>query len=122
MHELSALRATFGISSQWVGFPSTTASSLASLATAADSGAHGLVGAAFNLEDRLFNPSAWQLYDPLTGGHGRVLDQAGHCGHCSSRIETNFSAAGESEAPLRYTSPNDRFTTGSIRGMLTNVG
>ncbi len=24
-----------------------------------------------------------------------------HCGHCSSRIETNFSAAGESEAPRR---------------------
>ena len=24
-----------------------------------------------------------------------------HCGHCSSRIETNFSAAGESDAPRR---------------------
>jgi hypothetical protein len=57
------------------GFPSTTASSLASLATAADSGGHGLVGAAFNLEDRLFNPLAWQLYDPRTGDHDQAAGE-----------------------------------------------
>ncbi|VVN24300.1 hypothetical protein PS862_03148 [Pseudomonas fluorescens] len=49
------------------GFPSTTAASLASLATAEDSGSHGIVGAAFNVEAWQFNPLSWQLFDPRTG-------------------------------------------------------
>ncbi len=49
------------------GFPSTTAASLASLATAEDSGAHGIVGASFSIENRPFNPLAWQFFDPETG-------------------------------------------------------
>ena len=57
------------------GFPSTTASSLASLATAADSGGHGLVGAAFNLDDRHFNPLTWQLYDPITGARDTAASE-----------------------------------------------
>lgn len=49
------------------GFPSTTAASLASLATGIDSGGHGLVGAAFNLDEGQFNPLSWQLCEPGTG-------------------------------------------------------
>ena len=47
---------------------------------------------------------------------------AHHCGHCSSSIATNFSAAGESEAPRRETSPSVLSTTGSTNGTLTSVG
>jgi len=49
------------------GFPSTTAASLASLATGIDSGGHGIVGAAFNLDEGQFNPLSWQLCEPGTG-------------------------------------------------------
>lgn len=49
------------------GFPSTTATSLASLATGEDSGGHGIVGAAFNLGEYQFNPLSWQLCEPRTG-------------------------------------------------------
>jgi predicted AlkP superfamily pyrophosphatase or phosphodiesterase len=49
------------------GFPSTTAASLASLATAADSGGHGIVGAAFHIDERQFNPLAWQFFNPDSG-------------------------------------------------------
>ncbi|MNP79311.1 hypothetical protein D3C76_1771180 [compost metagenome] len=43
-------------------------------------------------------------------------------GHFSNRIDTNFSAAGDSEAPRRYTKPRVRVTCGSISGTLTSVG
>ncbi|MEX5687527.1 MULTISPECIES: alkaline phosphatase family protein [Pseudomonas] len=66
------------------GFPSTTAASLASLATAEDSGSHGIVGAAFNVEGWQFNPLSWQLFDPRTGR----LDAAA----CAEEIVASQSA------------------------------
>lgn len=69
------------------GFPSTTAASLASLATAEDSGGHGIVGAAFHIDDRQFNPLAWQLFDPRTG---TGMPDKAHT--CAEKIITGRSA------------------------------
>lgn len=67
------------------GFPSTTAASLASLATAEDSGSHGIVGAAFNVEGWQFNPLSWQLFDPR---NGQLEATAG----CTEKIVASQSA------------------------------
>ncbi len=47
------------------GFPSTTASSLTSLATGLDALEHGIVGSSFRLDGHCFNPLRWCYFDVL---------------------------------------------------------
>lgn len=59
-----------------VGFPATTATSLASFALGQDSGEHGIVGSRFALDARTaFSPLPWQTCSPYSAQTPRSLSE-----------------------------------------------